>query len=47
MPWLWCLFTPIETESKTNNSRSSMGREALGPVKALGASIGECQDQEW
>jgi hypothetical protein len=24
-----------------------MGREALGPVKALCPSIGECQDQEW
>jgi hypothetical protein len=23
-----------------------MGGEALGPVKALGPSIGECQDQE-
>jgi hypothetical protein len=28
-------------------SRSSMGVEALGPVKALCPSIGECQDQEW
>jgi hypothetical protein len=28
-------------------SRSSMGGEALGPVKALWPSIGECQDQEW
>ena len=29
-------------------SRSSMGGEALGPVKkALCPSIGECQDQEW
>jgi hypothetical protein len=24
-----------------------MGGEALGPVKALCLSIGECQDQEW
>jgi hypothetical protein len=24
-----------------------MGGEALGPVKALFPSIGECQDQEW
>jgi hypothetical protein len=24
-----------------------MGGEALGPVKALCPSIGECQDQEW
>jgi hypothetical protein len=24
-----------------------MGREALGPVKALYPRIGECQDQEW
>jgi hypothetical protein len=24
-----------------------MGSEALGPVKALFPSIGECQDQEW
>jgi hypothetical protein len=24
-----------------------MGGEALGPVKALSPSIGECQDQEW
>jgi hypothetical protein len=29
------------------SSQSSMGGEALGPVKALGSSIGECQDQEW
>jgi hypothetical protein len=28
-------------------SQSSMGGEALGPVKALCPSIGECQDQEW
>jgi hypothetical protein len=28
-------------------SQSSMGREALGPVKALCPSIEECQDQEW
>jgi hypothetical protein len=28
-------------------SWSSMGGEALGPVKALCPSIGECQDQEW
>jgi hypothetical protein len=27
-------------------SRSSMGGEALCPVKALCAGIGECQDQE-
>ena len=26
---------------------SSMGGEALGPVKALCPSIGECQDQDW
>jgi hypothetical protein len=24
-----------------------MGGEALGPVKALGPRIGECQDQGW
>jgi hypothetical protein len=24
-----------------------MGEEALGPVKVLCPSIGECQDQEW
>jgi hypothetical protein len=24
-----------------------MGEEALGPVKALCGSIGECQDPEW
>jgi hypothetical protein len=24
-----------------------MGGEALGPVKALYPSIGECQDQDW
>jgi hypothetical protein len=24
-----------------------MAGEALGPVKALGRSIGECQDQKW
>jgi hypothetical protein len=24
-----------------------MEGEALGPAKALGPSIGECQDQEW
>jgi hypothetical protein len=24
-----------------------MGGKALGPLKALGPSIGECQDQEW
>jgi hypothetical protein len=24
-----------------------MGGEALGPVKALGPSIVECQDHEW
>jgi hypothetical protein len=24
-----------------------MGREAIGPVKALCPSIGGCQDQEW
>jgi hypothetical protein len=24
-----------------------MGGEALGPVKVLCPSIGECQDQEW
>jgi hypothetical protein len=24
-----------------------MGGEALGPMKALCPSIGECQDQEW
>jgi hypothetical protein len=24
-----------------------MGREALGPVKVLCPSIGECQGQEW
>ena len=24
-----------------------MGGEALDPMKALGPSIGECQDQEW
>jgi hypothetical protein len=28
-------------------SRSSMGGEALGPVKVLCPSIGESQDQEW
>jgi hypothetical protein len=28
-------------------SWSSLGREALGPVKVLCPSIGECQDQEW
>jgi hypothetical protein len=28
-------------------SRSSMVGEALGPVKGLCPSIGECQDQEW
>jgi hypothetical protein len=28
-------------------SRSSMGGEALGPVKVLCPSTGECQDQEW
>jgi hypothetical protein len=28
-------------------SLSSMGGEALGPVKALRPSIGECQNQEW
>jgi hypothetical protein len=28
-------------------SRSSMGGEALGPVKALCPNIGECQGQEW
>jgi hypothetical protein len=28
-------------------SQSSMGGEALGPVKVLCSSIGECQDQEW
>jgi hypothetical protein len=27
-------------------SRSSMGGEALGPVKALCPSVGECQGQE-
>jgi hypothetical protein len=27
-------------------SQSSMGGEAFGPMKALGPSIGECQDQE-
>jgi hypothetical protein len=27
--------------------RSSMGGEALGPVKVLCPSIGECQDWEW
>jgi hypothetical protein len=27
-------------------SRSSMGGEALGPVKVLCPSIGECQGQE-
>jgi hypothetical protein len=26
---------------------SSKGGEALGPVKALSPSIGECQGQEW
>jgi hypothetical protein len=26
---------------------AGMGREALGPVKALCPSVGECQDQEW
>jgi hypothetical protein len=24
-----------------------MGGEALGPVKVLCPSVGECQDQEW
>jgi hypothetical protein len=24
-----------------------MGGEALGPMKALGPNIEECQDQEW
>ena len=28
------------------SSWSSMGGEALGPVKVLCPSIGECQDQE-
>jgi hypothetical protein len=28
-------------------SRSSMGGDALGPVKVLCPSMGECQDQEW
>jgi hypothetical protein len=28
-------------------SWSLMGREALGPVKVLYPSIGECQDWEW
>ena len=28
-------------------SWSSTGGEALGPVKALGPIIEECQDQEW
>jgi hypothetical protein len=27
--------------------QSSMGREALDPVKALFPSVGECQDQTW
>ena len=29
------------------SSQSSMGGEALGPVKVLCPIIGECQDQEW
>jgi hypothetical protein len=28
-------------------TQSSMGEEALGPVKALCPSIGDCQGQEW
>jgi hypothetical protein len=28
-------------------SQSSMGREALSPVKVLCPSIGECQGQQW
>jgi hypothetical protein len=28
-------------------SRSSMGGEALGPVKVLSSSIGEGQNQQW
>jgi hypothetical protein len=28
-------------------SRSSMGVEALGPVKVLCPSIGDCQGQNW
>jgi hypothetical protein len=27
--------------------RSSVGGEALGPVKALCPSIGDCHNQEW
>jgi hypothetical protein len=26
---------------------SSVGGEALGPVRALWPSVGECQDQKW
>jgi hypothetical protein len=47
---------PKSTHGKTHDSscicsrgwpsRSSMGGETLGPVKALCPSIGECQDQE-
>ena len=33
-------------ESEWGVSRSSMGGEALGPVKVLCPSIGECQGQE-
>ena len=33
--------------SKGWPSRSSKGGEALGPVKALRLSMGECPDQEW
>jgi hypothetical protein len=33
--------------SRGRPSQSSMGGEALGPVKALCLNIGEYQDQEW
>jgi hypothetical protein len=40
------LMAPAVYVTEDGLSRSSMGGEALGPVKVLFPSIGECQGQE-
>ena len=40
VPWLQCIY------SRGWPCHTSVGGEALGPVKAVCPSIGECQDRE-
>ena len=44
--WEEVYFTVVVGTEKEVNLSVSMGGEALGPVKALCPSVGECQGQE-